>query len=153
MISMNIIRAEPPRSSNWHDSLFNCFSQILPSCFISFLCPCILLGQISEAVHFAPCFCICTAYSTLSFMALTLLFLSYQGIFLVWGIIATLLFVIRVHVRRYNHLKIETLPDMAAVCCCSWCVISQVSSTNTQHSHCASLFLDGTPCLSISLQI
>jgi Cys-rich protein (TIGR01571 family) len=129
MISMQI-RGE--HRGDWHDSLYNCFSQILPSCFLSFLCPCVLLGQIAEAVQFGPCICICSAYCSLTFIAILLIFISYQGIFFVWGILATFLFVIRVNVRRYNSLKIDHLSDIVAVCCCSWCTISQVPLVSSQ---------------------
>lgn len=115
-----------PQNNTWHDSLFNCFVQIYPSCILSLLCPCILLGQIAEAVHFAPCICICSAYGIL--ILLLIIFLSglYLEVFLIWGIAAVLILVVRQQVRRFSSLKNNLIEDLSVSCCCSTCAIAQV---------------------------
>jgi Cys-rich protein (TIGR01571 family) len=116
----------PSLTNDWTDSLFNCFSQIIPSCVMAFSCPCILMGQISEAVHFAPCICVCMGYSSLLFTFIIISAYHYTGLLIIWGISAVLVCLIRQQVRKYHFMRQNTFEDVAVSCFCSACALSQV---------------------------
>lgn len=116
----------PNRNLNWNDSLFNCFTQLIPSCFESLFCPCILMGQISEAVNFAPCICVCFGYGSLLLIFIVLGTFNRIGELFVWFITAILVWSIRQKVRTHYSMTSNFIEDFFVSCFCSTCAISQV---------------------------
>jgi Cys-rich protein (TIGR01571 family) len=132
MIAMRVRDGIPQQGiSQWSDSVFNCLSQIFPSCFLATFCPCILLGQISEAIHFAPCICVFSSYFVIIILFLVFLVVSTWNAVILWSIATFFLLIIRQNVRKYYLMRTEFLEDAALSCCCYSCVISQVGLSSS----------------------
>lgn len=112
--------------NEWIDSLFNCFTQIIPSLVMSLYCPCVVMGQISEAIHLAPCACVCSGYSLLLLIFIVLSAYSYLGILILWISSAIFICIIRQQVRKYYKIKQKSIEDFLISCFCSCCALSQV---------------------------
>jgi Cys-rich protein (TIGR01571 family) len=155
MLAMRV-RDGVAQQNEWSDSTFNCLSQIIPSCLLSTFCPCILLGQIAEAIHFAPCVCIFSTYFVIVILFLVFLIVSSLNALILWSISGLFLLIIRQNVRKYYQLRSELLEDSILSCCCYSCVISQVRfcfQTFISSFFTSSLLLDGTACVSLSFTI
>lgn len=127
---MSIIRNIPNNNfnNNFNDSLFNCFSQLFPSCLCSLLCPCILMGQLAEAIHFSPCLCVCSCYSFILILFIIIGIFYNAGELIIWITTALFIWSIRQRIRIYYSMTTNIVEDFFVSFFCSCCALSQVYS-------------------------
>jgi Cys-rich protein (TIGR01571 family) len=120
----------------WKDHLSCWCIQFYPTCIWSLICPCILAGQVSEAIHWRRSFSI-IFYFCLGVLAIGLFtYLSKSlGLLLFTSVILfTLAFQLRSNLRRLLRLPGGACSDCCLSFCCPWCVIAQVSPNSSDFS-------------------
>lgn len=117
--------------TRWRDNLSNCLSQLYPSCFLSFICPCVMLGSVTEKMNYIPFIFTFLTFGTLFGIILFLLFISRGGVggaLLTWAFLALFVCTIRKKIRVMNHFHLgNDTEDMVNSCFCVPCVISQMA--------------------------
>ena len=119
--------ALPDHSGQWRDGLCDCFSNIFPSCFMSFFFQCVILGQVSENIHFAPCGFICCGY-----IGFVILFLILGGYYfglqvLIWVCVGFLIWGIRNQLRNTQRIPGNPCEDCLVSFFCQGCAVSQMA--------------------------
>jgi Cys-rich protein (TIGR01571 family) len=142
---------QPNQRRPWNDSLFSCFNNLLPSCFMSFFCQCILLGQISQASGFAPCLIVGCGYVGffIFFLILGAYLFGIQA--LLWVTIAFLIWALRKRVRSTRNIAGDDCEDCAVSFFCQACAISQMARDLYQYREQCDEFVcneDGRPSYS-----
>ena len=116
--------------NRWRDSLFNCLSQIYPSCVCSFTFPCIVVGNITAKIKFMP-FIFSFAVVIMLYMLAALLCITTGGVggaVLTWVFLSFFVCTIRKKIRLQHNFSIGTdSEDFFSACCCMWCVIAQMA--------------------------
>lgn len=115
------------QSGHWRDGLCDCFTNIFPSCAMSFFFQCVVLGQISENINFAPCGIVCCGYVGLwiLFLILSAYLAGFQ--WALWISIAFLIWALRNHLRSTQRISGNPLEDCFVSFFCQGCAVAQMA--------------------------
>lgn len=120
----------------WNDTVCSCTNQMYPSCICSFLCPCIIAGQIAEKLQYRKFGSVLSACCLMILATTVLSIITSSPLFFIffWMCVMYYAWHIRTLIRQQYLLPGGPSSDCCLSSLCSCCVLAQVTylfHTNT----------------------
>jgi len=129
-----VLLAEGPSYTpelSWKDGVFDCVSQCAPSCCMSFWCPCVMIGQMSQKLGMQKCQTVVLIYALGATLIIILSAVAPARASWINFFFALALFImtctLRVEIRKRYFIKGTTLNDCCCSYWCTFCVLAQLA--------------------------
>jgi Cys-rich protein (TIGR01571 family) len=115
------------RIGAWQHSLFSCLQQIMPSCIMSFFCPCILLPTLLEKMRIMKSYSFIFISTILFFLCIyASSYITNFSFLILYIYLSITAFYLRIKLRNHFTIPGATLNDFIFSFVCLPCVLSQV---------------------------
>jgi Cys-rich protein (TIGR01571 family) len=125
---------------HWRDPIWCWCNQCIPSCCMSFFCPCILAGQVAEKMRWMKCCSVvnCAFGSVFLFFMFAFILRSQSVLIFIGLVLSYLAWSLRTRVREQFRIRGDVFSDCLLSFCCPHCVIAQVviSPRSCNYSNC-----------------
>jgi Cys-rich protein (TIGR01571 family) len=115
----------------WNDTVFSCHNQLYPSCVCSFLCPCVIAGQVSHKIQYRKFGNVVMTCSALILVVFMLSITTGSGLFFSFFWICLMYYAwhVRSIIRQQYDLPGGPVSDCYLTALCIPCVLAQVIGT------------------------